>query len=412
MKKKTGWLIAVLFLGMVLGTAPSMAYDPTAQPGFLGPEVVSGPDEPSIPGGAFTREKYALADGGGMYIDGQRAASIIHDQAVIQMLPDGRCYIVDKSLQTIFYIKDDRMYKLAGSGIRGDRDGPAETAQFCFGQYFEAIGGLAMAPDSSIYITDNKNNKVKKLYKNASGRWYVKTVAGGGTKTLQPYSPGPGDTCIALQAKLGGGIGSPSFCGPNKDHLYFKTGKDDWEWRYMLCPNGTLKCVGYAAGTADLPYGFSETGYAYGFSFAGGSWATVCMKTSRANGSRTKVVGYTDAEIAAKLAANPSWQKPVDGPVDDCTFWTTGGPMRPDGRAIYTIGGDELNIRRVMNGRVTTLNTSTGAWFESRTSRYNSIGCMSIFYLDWEGYAYMTWAYGGSGIHRAKLYAPLTKPAK
>ena len=79
---------------------------------------------------------------------------------------------------------------------------------------------------------------------------------------------------------------------------------------------------------------------------------------------------------------------------------------------MYLIGGDQLFLRRVMNGRIMSLETNTGKWLESRDKQLNpnSIGCMSISRLTWDGYAYLTYAYGGMGMYRAKIYDPLKKP--
>lgn len=397
----------ILLMGLFILSFRIFAYDPTTQPGFKGPEDSSGIDEPRVPGsGSFNLQRYALCEGSGKIIDGEKLGAIISQEGMA-CLSDGRIYSFNTTTNQIFIIENNRAHLLAGNGLPGDREGPAETAQFRFGGYMcDVANSIALAPNGDIYIGDVVNGKLKKLYKTGSGRWYVKTVAGGGTHVLSQV----GDSCNALEAKLPQ-VGSIRMCGPNNEHCYFFAGRDSWESRYIFYPNGIVKYVGQGAGTADVPYGFSETGYAYQWKHS--NWSSVLMRQAKSNGVSTKVVGYSDVEITAKKAEDSTWVVPVDGKVDDCSFWKTAGPLRPDGRAMYTCGGDELHIRRILNGKTTTLNRTTGQWIESRYDRsIGSFGTACPFFvnLDWDGYAYMAFMYGGSGILRGKLYDPITKP--
>lgn len=75
------------------------------------------------------------------------------------------------------------MARLAGSGAKGFRDGPALQAEL------HGPTGAAVAPDGSIYFSDAKDNRIRVLKDGI-----VRTVAGSG---VQGILDGP-----ALSAKL------------------------------------------------------------------------------------------------------------------------------------------------------------------------------------------------------------------
>jgi len=397
-----------VFLILLAGAAGSWAaegkkYDPTAQPGFKGPEVVSGPDEPQIPGG-FRMERYAFCGMIGGIIDGARKSCMAWNYCEsVWWTGDKQVFFGDNILNVILVLDGDRLYRFAGSGVRGDKDGPAECAEFSFGVYVDTHPGFAKKNENTFILGDPKNGKIKKIFKKPDGRWWVETIAGGGKRKLKTGEVEKNPLNVKF---WGGGPTGVSLWGPKKDYIKFSTGRRDWRCTFVMYPDGRVKCLSEGR-NKEIPTGLPpEKGFRY--VWRGGNWASVCYKVSRKDNSAVKVIGYTDAEIKAKFPGRKGL--PVDGPVNDCSFWTTGGPLRPDGRAIYTIGGDELNIRRIMNGRAMTLDTKTGKWFTSRRRRFNSIGCASISRLTWDGYAYLTYAYGRKGMFRARLYAPLKTP--
>lgn len=388
--------------------ANTAAYDPTLSPDFKGPEVVSGPDEPAIPGGGFKMEKYAFSQMNGNFIDGSRESCMAHNYCEsVWWMDDNLVFFGDNILNVIMALDGDRLYRFAGSGVRGDKDGPAECAEFSFGVYVSPHPGLARLENGDFILTDSMNGKIKKIFKKPDGRWWVQTIAGGGKRKLKTgeIAENPADVDF-----WGGGPSLLQLRGPKRDHIYAATGAQNWRCTYLMYPDGKVKCLS-EGGNKDLPLdipGDASKGYYY--TWKGGNWASTCWKVSRADGSEVKVVGYTDPEIKEK--EKTGWKRPWDGPVEDCCIWTSGGPLRPDGRAMYVIGGDQLYLRRVMNGRIMSLETHTGKWVESRDKLLNpnSIGCVSISRLTWDGWAYMTYAYGGQGMYRARVYEPLKKP--
>jgi hypothetical protein len=214
----------------------SAPYDPTAQPDFKGPEMVSGPDEPAIPGGAFNKEKYAFCQMTGNFLDGSRESCMSHNYCEsVWWLDDKTVVFADNIMNTVLVLDGDRLHRLAGSGVRGDKDGPAECAEFSLGVYINPHPGLAPMPDGSFFISDPLNGKIKKIFKKPDGRWWVQTVAGGGTKTLKV-----GDVANALEVKFMERAGPHAIwpCGPNRDHVYMMTGQQAWRMTFVMSPEG------------------------------------------------------------------------------------------------------------------------------------------------------------------------------
>jgi hypothetical protein len=79
------------------------------------------------------------------------------------------------------------MTTLAGSGVSGIADGPADSAQFV------APAGVAVGPDGVVYVADRGAQRIRVNERNGS----VETLAGSGT-LLDPaigvaggYADGP-----------------------------------------------------------------------------------------------------------------------------------------------------------------------------------------------------------------------------
>lgn len=354
-----------------------------------GPEVVSGPDEASIPG--FTMERFAFAYPKGSFLDGDRTSCMTHNISQMKKA-HGRLYFVDNIMCTVNVIDGDRMYRIAGTGLPGDRDGPAETAEFYFGVYVEGMPDLAVAPNGDIYVSDNRNGKVKRIHRLADGRWWVETVAGGGSRRDLPV----GDFARADEVDLDK-VGDIELRGRRKDHVRISVGHLSDDPEYLLYPDGRIQCVRRGGEGADVVLdGERPDSVRYRWATVGRG-TTVLQKVWRRDGRR---------EVVAGIPA-PGARKPVDGPVDDATFWWTWGLMRPDGRAAYTIGGDEWSIRRVMNGRVMTLDTKTGTWIESRDRRLNRPGGgADFFHIDADGTAYMRIGFKTHTLMRLPLFVP------
>jgi len=376
------------------GAAPAPAACPSGHTenawpaSHLGPEVVSGPDEPSIPG--FAMERFAFAYPKGDFVDGARESCMTHRISQITKA-HGRFYFADNIMCTVNVIDGDRMYRIAGTGLPGDRDGPAETAEFYFGVYVEGMPDLAVAPNGDIYVSDNRNGKVKRIHRRPDGRWWVDTVAGGGTRRDLPV----GAFARADEVDLDH-VGDLELRGPNRDHLWMSIGFLTDNPEYLLYPDGRIQCIRRGAESAAVAIeGEPPDTFTYRWVTVG-KYTTVLQKVWR-DGRRQVVAGIP----------TPGARQPVDGPADDATFWWTWGLMRPDGRAAYSIGGDEWCIRRIMNGRVETLDTKTGNWIESRERRLNQPGGgAELFHIDADGTAYMRLGFKTQTLMRLPLFVP------
>lgn len=103
--------------------------------------------------------------------------------------PDGSVYIADSGLSQVFRLAPDgRLSALAGTGTPGPigDGGPATAASF--GQ----LGGLAVAPDGTVYIGDTRTHRVRAVASDGT----ISTVAGNGNSTIS--AAGGAATTIAV----------------------------------------------------------------------------------------------------------------------------------------------------------------------------------------------------------------------
>ncbi|MGI5145323.1 hypothetical protein ACQEVC_02805 [Plantactinospora sp. CA-294935] len=111
--------------------------------------------------------------------------------------PDNALYVADPGLARVFRLTPDgRMSVLAGTGVPGPigDGGPAPRASF--GQ----LGGLAVAPDGTVYIGDVRNHRVRAVAPDGTidtvaGNGNSQLTAAGGAATAIPV-PSPGSLAV------------------------------------------------------------------------------------------------------------------------------------------------------------------------------------------------------------------------
>jgi len=118
-----------------------------------------------------------LAGGSGEgWRDGRRGAAMFHTPSGLALSPNGSLYVADTGTHVIRRIsRDGDVVTVAGVGRPGYVDGPAANAAF------DGPMGLALGPDGTLYVADAYNNRIRAI--GTSGT--VWTVAGDGLAGYQ-----------------------------------------------------------------------------------------------------------------------------------------------------------------------------------------------------------------------------------
>ncbi|MGC4115139.1 MAG: MYXO-CTERM sorting domain-containing protein [Myxococcales bacterium] len=378
---------------MVLKLLPRLVLTISLWPcaGFaLGPQEVTGPDEPTLPGGGAPQmELFAFAKVYGLELGGpQREAFTIIDMSV------GTRLVVDPVNNKVYLLEGGRFRHIAGSGAAGHLDGPGILARFKMGIYpIRPTGGFG--PDGTIYLAEVASPYVRALTPQPDGTYVVSTLVGQGSTKLTS-----GQTLPADQVTLTGPTGLHALPDGrvgffDASNSYYQLTKDPigvWQATKLTLADasGTLGSLSIAGVTHDC--------HGQVYMWHRGNWANVLLRVD--GDQATRVAGQSDSEVDALRAAGSP--VPVDGPVDEATFWTTAGPIRPDGRAVYTCGGDEAVLRRILNGRVSSLQTD-GTWKEvdSRSQGYQLGGGIAVAA---DGYGYLARSPVNEGAEPARIF--------
>ncbi|MDG4784832.1 hypothetical protein O7626_02600 [Micromonospora sp. WMMD1102] len=122
------------------------------------------------------------------------------DLALPQSLAVGRddtLYIADTGLARVFRLAPDgRLSVVAGTGVPGPVGDGGPAARASFGQ----LGGLAVAPDGTVYVGDVRNHRVRAVTPDGTidtvaGNGNSQLVAAGGEATTIPV-PSPGSLAV------------------------------------------------------------------------------------------------------------------------------------------------------------------------------------------------------------------------
>ncbi len=262
--------------------------------------------------------------------------------AAMCQLPDGRLVLAFG--QQIDIVDHEGMrWPLAGDGVPGFRDGPAETARFRLGiGAYYSLYRIFCADDGSVLIPDSGNGRIRRLFERG-GRWRVETIAGGGSRRLRRGGSGPAGE-IALSGTL-------AVAQARSGDIYIAT-----PGIYYRLRDGVLTHMG---GWPPSAARFPASGRPVRLNpFASGVDASGLVHFV----SRTPdvVIRIDVAGRARHVAGVTGWRRKPhhlgDGPPREAYFDTPSsacGDVR--GEAVFLAGGDEYNVRRVpTDGRGTT----------------------------------------------------------
>ncbi len=292
----------------------------------------------------FEPAKYEMEDVAGVWMDGYLngpAQGAITTVAKIAMDSEGNIFVADMRGSTGNRIRviatNGRMYNIAGNGVAGFKDGPADTAMFNFGGSGYKFVDLALDSKRNIYVADGYNNRIRMISQEADGLWWVNTFAGGGPVSLQR-----GKTGSATDLNLG------NVTAVAVD-IYDNVWTADMSCLYKITPSGNAYCFNNPAGK---PNNMQSDKIGNVYLQVRQSRATPYWRV-RQDGTMVRIAGLTDAEYDALPTP-----KPIDGPTAlQSFFWSHDAfAVSNDGSTIYGGNGDECVLRRVyQNGQSRSL---------------------------------------------------------
>jgi hypothetical protein len=270
------------------------------------------------------------------YLNGPAKGSML-DFAAIAIDASGNIYTSGDGRVRVIDAKTGRVWNLAGNGVRGYKDGPAQSAMFNPGGQGYLYEGIAVDSIGNVYIADGMNSLIRRVYQTGS-QWYVTTYAGKGSVTLTP-----GQTGTIATVKFGY---VPCVTVDSSDNVWTR----DYKGLYKITPAGTVYCYKDNYG----PYWMMQ---------ADGNRNVYAM--TRAQFYKIAPDG-TETLVAGMPTPFPT-PTPIDGPALQSTFFAIFNlAVSPDG-VLYGGNGDENRLRRVKNGYTMTLHTD--GWHIDATSR-------------------------------------------
>lgn len=317
---------------------------------LLMPETLMArtPSGPVIPVEDVARwkvEVYLGASGLNTFVPGPRRGGGTGRPGAMAFDEFGNAYVAAGSI--VYAVVDDRsVHLIAGIGLPGNADGPADRA------VFNSIRAMILAPDGSLTVGDQGSHTIKRLARGSDGRWFVSTLAG------MPGQCGhrDGPAAEALLDRIEG------LAYDSRGDLYIM----DHEWLMKLSQgivttlnpkggpgfaNGPLESARFNQdqGSGMHMLTFDERDTLYVADHWNAVFRKVDLKTgivsTFAGGPARPEQGFQDTARAMK-----------DGPADQARFHPGGGPAgiwfdRVTG-AFYTISADEWAVREIKDGQV------------------------------------------------------------
>jgi len=281
---------------------------------------------------AFLRAKVPEGLGG----PARQAAKSWH--VSLHVAADGTAYVLDAENCQVYRVQQGTVRVLAGDGIRGFRDGPADRARFDFGVGSYQDADIKGDAKGNIYVSEGLPGRLRKIFRDADGIWQVTTLSGGGTRM-----PRKGESIPARQMKFGC---ASRFAVTPEGTVYFAT----YSGVYRI-EQGEATLV---AGVEDLPPELRRNVHDW---HVGGSHITpdgwfYWMPGGGPNLLRLNV----RTGKAEKFAGVDKVVQGLDGPtLLETGFHTVFIAYSPDASVMFTGGGDEGILRRIAGGKAAHL---------------------------------------------------------
>lgn len=261
------------------------------------------------------------------------------EQGFFQPGLTGESLICCPQMHQAYLIRDGRLKIIAGVYEQpGYRDGPGHQALMNCGGLQGITYGRARTSDGAWYFTDGQNGWIRKLTEQADGSWMVSSFVQF--------------TADALLADV-------------QDNLWTVSGSSV----VRISPDGKTTSFPSPGGTARIISMRACDDGSLLLITRNNAW-DVIYRFHPVNGS-TRVAGMNDQEVVTwcaehGISLNDYGAQNHDGAaINEATFHSVGiFWASPDGNEIWTGDGDELQVRRVKNGRVESL-LRNGTWAES-----------------------------------------------
>lgn len=272
------------------------------------------------------------AGGAEGYADGQGLTAQFDKPIGIVLDSNGTIYVSDSKNNRIRKIVSDQsrtVSTFAGSGADGDTDGSALSAEF------SSPTGLAIGPDGELYVADRTNHKIRKIAPDGT----VTTVAGTGTAG---FTDG---TRAAAQFDLPNDVAVTSdgtiFVADYYNHSIRKITSDGEV--STLAGNGAS---GFVNGIGSSAQFSGPTGLALSPD------ETVVYVVDTNNGA-IRTVHISTGEVST-LTGVGRVTSSEDGTLDEATFEAPAG-IAVDGNGRIYVSQTSGYIRMISNGRVETI---------------------------------------------------------
>ncbi len=107
------------------------------------------------------------------YLDGPAKGAMFYG---INIAPDneGNIFVMDETRVRVI-TKEGMVWTIAGNGIRGYRDGPADDAMFNVGGRGYKYFNIGVDSKRNVYIPDGYNNRIRKIFRKSDGTWWVES---------------------------------------------------------------------------------------------------------------------------------------------------------------------------------------------------------------------------------------------